>query len=149
VTFDCYGTLIDWESGIRAAALPLLAHAPAAVSPAAFFERWEQLQFERLRPYRPYRQVLRESVRAALAELGVAPTQRAADTLGDAMGDWEPFADTCPALEALRGRVRFGVITNTDDAIIASTRRRLGVPLDFAFTAEQAPECRRCGSTAP
>ena len=97
ITFDCYGTLIDWEAGFRSVVQPLLCRAQTKIDPAAFFARWEDIQFGKLRPWRPYRQILRESLRAVLAEVGVVPTQRSADVLGDSMGLWEPFPDTRPA----------------------------------------------------
>lgn len=136
LTFDCYGTLVDWEAGILAA---LHAALPAAAAPdeqlLESFARHEAAV--EAGPYRPYREVLQETLRAIGAELGQPVEADAAAGLGGSVADWPAFPDSAAALADLAARYRLGVITNCDDDLFAASEQRLGVRFDPVVTAQQ------------
>jgi 2-haloacid dehalogenase len=138
LTFDCYGTLIDWESGIRKALRPFLdAHGiplddGGALEHYARFE--EQLEAG---PYRKYRDVLREVMRKFGEMFGFPCSEAEADALPRSLPDWPPFPDTVEALRTLKRHHRLAVLSNTDDDLFAETAKRLQVPFDYVITAEQ------------
>ncbi|MGE5291350.1 MAG: haloacid dehalogenase type II [Micromonosporaceae bacterium] len=151
VTFDCYGTLIDWEGGaasflhdlaLRNAAAPDPAGMPSA---GGLRERWERIQFAMIvGPYRPYKEILAGSLSALAAEQGWTVTAADKDAFVRSMRSWQPFPDTRPALRAAREHgVRLVIISNTDRDIIAHTLRHLEVPFDAVITAED------CGAYKP
>jgi 2-haloacid dehalogenase len=138
ITFDCYGTLIDWETGLTAYLRPLIeAHDVHAVDDflLEFFGRTEaSLQAG---PYRSYRKTL-EAVLTALGQrLGFRSSAAALAGFPDSIGDWLPFPDTIAALEALAGRFRLAVISNIDDDLFDLTQARLGIAFDHVVTAAQ------------
>jgi 2-haloacid dehalogenase len=139
LTFDCYGTLIDWEAGILGAARPVLeAHGIAAGDDGileAFARHEAQIEAG---PYRPYRQVLGEVLSAMLGHFGQAPTAEEITAFGGSVADWPAFPDSSAALARLQARFRLGVITNCDDDLFAASERRLGVTFDVVVTAQQA-----------
>lgn len=136
LTFDCYGTLIDWETGITAA---LRAAAPAwPAGDEELLERFAVHEAEAERgPYRPYRRVLANSIRGMATDLGVELTEEAVRLFSDSVGNWPAFPDSPDALRLLTERYRLGVITNCDDDLFAASNRRLGVPFEWLITAEQ------------
>jgi 2-haloacid dehalogenase len=139
LTFDCYGTLIDWERGILEAFAPLLAGHDPGLTPDGLLERYagHEAAIE-AGPYRRYREVVAASARGVCADLGVPVTDEALAAFADAVGDWPAFADSADALARLATRFRLGVITNCDDDLFERSRRRLGVRFDWVVTAEQS-----------
>jgi 2-haloacid dehalogenase len=142
VTFDCYGTLVDWEGG-AAAFLYDLALREGDTSPPSGRElrgRWEEIQFELLRgEYRPYREVLAASLRAWMDERGYNWRDEEGEALLRSMRSWQPFPDTRPALTRAReAGVRLAIVSNTDRDIIEHTLRHIGVPFDAVITAQDA-----------
>ncbi len=138
LTFDCYGTLIDWETGMLAALRPLLDRRGLTPTDDAILERFAAWEAEvESEPYLPYREVLREVTRRWAGECGFAPDDEEADALAESLPHWPPFADTVDALTTLARRYRLGIISNVDDDLFAGTARRLGVPFDFVVTASQ------------
>jgi 2-haloacid dehalogenase/putative hydrolase of the HAD superfamily len=139
VTFDCYGTLIDWETGITRAFAAAAARAGARVDPAAVLPAY--LAIERVvehETYRSYRDVLTESARRVGARLGLPLDGEGAGFLPESVGDWPAFPDTNPALERLAAAgYRLGILSNVDDDLLAATRRRLTVPFEIIVTAQQ------------
>ena len=140
ITFDCYGTLIDWESGIQHFFAQLLAaHHLQGLDPRVLQQRWEEMQFVSIQqPYRPYRQVLRETMRMTLNTWQIPYAEQDLEEFAHAMGRWPPFPDTQQALLELQKLTKTVLITNTDDEIIAETQRTLGVTFDDIITAQQA-----------
>ena len=139
LTFDCYGTLIDWESGILAALREPLAGAPNPPSDDDRLEAFGRAEAAvEAGPYRPYREVLGEVLRRLGAEFQAPITDDQATTFGGSVGDWPPFADSAAALERLHHRFRLGVITNCDDDLFARSAERLGTAFDWIVTAQQA-----------
>lgn len=139
-TFDCYGTLIDWEGGLGAF-LYDFARGKGDAEPGpggALRERWEELQFELIRgKYRPYRHVLAESLRVWCDERGYAFAEEDGYALKRSMESWQPFPDTDPALRrAKEAGLRLWIVSNTDRAIIAHTLRHLELDFDGVTVAE-------------
>jgi 2-haloacid dehalogenase len=139
LTFDTYGTLIDWERGILDALQPVLAfHDVDATDDdlLASYARHEAVL--EAGPYRTYREVLAAAVRGVCADLGIEPTEAAVADFAASVGEWPAFPDTAAALRRLAQRFRLGVITNCDDDLFAASNRRLGVTFDWIVTAQQA-----------
>ena len=138
VTFDCYGTLIDWETGIGNA---LAADASAAghmISPRRCVEVYaeQEVQVEK-EGFRKYREVLTEAARRTARRLGWEVAPERAAFLPRSLPFWQPFPDTNAALERLAGEgIRLGILSNVDEDLIAATRRHFTVPFELVVTAE-------------
>ncbi len=139
LTFDCYGTLIDWEAGILAALRPILAAHGVGLGDEDILEAYAALESEiEAGPYRPYRDVLRQVLISLGDGLGFDPVADEADRFAGSVIDWPAFPDSADALRRLASRFRLGVITNCDDDLFAASSRRLGDPFSWAITAQQA-----------
>jgi len=132
VTFDCYGTLIDWESG-------LLAALPRVAGDEELLERFARHE-ARLEagPYLRYADVLAGCLRGLGDELGFTPSDEEVASFSRSVVDWPAFGDSADALARLKSRFKLGVITNCDDDLFAASNRKLGVEFDWVVTAEQA-----------
>jgi 2-haloacid dehalogenase len=138
LSFDCYGTLIDWETGILTALAPVLARHERRVPDEALLEAFAGLERDaESGPYRPYSVILRDVVDGLGRRFGFDPDDRERGLLAASLPKWPPFADTRDALRALRTRYRLAVISNIDDDLFAGTARALGVQFDWVFTAAQ------------
>ncbi len=138
LTFDCYGTLIDWEAGIATGLRGVLQPRGVAVGDEDLLERYARHEAAvESGPYAPYREVLGRALRGVCAELGVVPTDDEAAAFGGSVGDWPAFPDSPAALASLARRFRLAVITNCDDDLFAASNRRLGVTFDWVITAQQ------------
>jgi 2-haloacid dehalogenase len=134
LTFDCFGTLIDWRHGIRTTG-ELLFPGRGDDFVDAFITIETQVESER--PFRRYREVLTETTRRAAAQLSLELKPDDASVLVSTIPHWRPFADVGPALEELRGRGwNLALLTNCDRDLIALTQRRLPAPFDAVITAE-------------
>ena len=138
LTFDCYGTLVDWEAGIINATAPACrAHARSpsdAAVLAAFGDAEHVVQEER---YRTYREVLALTFDRMGHALGFRPTARECDVFAASVGDWPAFPDTIEALHRLGARYRLGIVSNVDDDLFAETRKKLDIDFDWVVTAQQ------------
>jgi 2-haloacid dehalogenase len=138
LTFDCYGTLIDWETGIAGGLREVLAHA-ADPPTDELLERYAALEAEAEQgTYRTYREVLATCARGIAAHYGAPADEDRVAAFSGSVGDWPAFPDSAAALRRLHGRFRLGVITNCDDDLFAASNRRLGVVFDWVVTAQQA-----------
>ena len=138
LTFDCYGTLVDWEAGILAALRPLLARHGVERSDEEILELHARLEAPvQAGPWLPYRDVLGRVVEGVGRELGFDPTTAERAALADSVADWPIFPDTADSLRRLGRRHRLGVLSNVDDDLFAATAPKLGVELDLLVTAEQ------------
>src|SRR6185369_13927427 len=118
LTFDCYGTLIDWETGLSEAFEPVLrAHGSEADTEDVLARYARHETAAEAGPYLRYRDVLA----AGLRGLGAEPTAAEAATFGGSVVDWPAFPDSPAALERLKTRYRLGVITNCDDDLFAAS----------------------------
>ena len=138
LTFDCYGTLIDWESGLVAAARFQLGDAVEGHSDEDLIAAFAAVEHEAEVPYKTYREVLALSLRGMGARLGFAVSDVQAAGFGASVGQWPAFPDSAEALQRLQGRFKLAVITNCDDDLFAQSERRLGVAFDYVITAQQA-----------
>jgi 2-haloacid dehalogenase len=139
LTFDCYGTLIDWETGIWEALRPVLERHGAAAGREQALEWFGALESEAERPpYRDYKTVLRDVLEGFGRRAGFAPTDTECHNFAQSVGEWPAFPDTAAALQALRARFQLAIVSNVDDDLFALSARRLGVTFDWVITAEQA-----------
>ena len=139
LTFDCYGTLIDWERGLgdafasaaRADGIPLDRDAVLA----AYHELEPAIQAER---YRSYREVLALTARRVAERVGWPLAPGDERFLPESLPSWPPFADTNVALDRLaKAGHRLAILSNVDDDLLAATRRHLTVEFEFVVTAQQ------------
>ena len=138
LTFDCYGTLIDWEAGILAALRPAFEARrlkPTEDELLEAFGRHESAA--EAGPYRPYREVLGAVLRALADEHGFEASADEVDAFGQSVVDWPAFPDSATALARLQTRFGLGVITNCDDDLFAASERRLRLTFDWVVTAQQ------------
>jgi 2-haloacid dehalogenase len=138
ITFDCYGTLIDWETGMLAAMRPLFRRGGRDIGDAQLLEAYGEAEVElESRPYLTYREVLSRSVQDAGKRLGVTISAEQAHDFAESLTRWEPFPDTVSSLQELSKRFRLGIISNVDDDLFAVTRKKLNAPFDVVVTAQQ------------
>ncbi|HET7702317.1 MAG TPA: haloacid dehalogenase type II [Candidatus Limnocylindrales bacterium] len=139
LTFDCYGTLIDWEAGILAALRTVLpAGAGDGADDEALLVEYANAEATLENgPYRRYREIAGEAMAAVARAHGAEPTPDDIARLGGSVADWPAFPDSHDALERLRTRFRLGVLTNCDDDLFAASNERLGVTFDWVVTAQQ------------
>jgi 2-haloacid dehalogenase len=136
LTFDCYGTLIDWEQGLLSALRPVVAAHALSATDDELLERYALLEAElESGAYQPYREVLLRVMDGFGRQLGFEPTADERQVLLASIRTWPPFPDTLAALRQLKTRFKLGVISNIDDDLCTS---RLGVDLDWLVTAQQA-----------
>lgn len=139
MTFDCYGTLVDWETGIFSVLKPMLARHGKSLPDAALLELYGEFEADaEARVYQDYRDVLRSVVRNFATRLGFEPTRGEVESLADSVQDWRPWPDTVDALKRLGARYKLAIISNIDNDLFAITRRHLGVEFDHVTTAQQA-----------
>lgn len=138
ITFDCYGTLIDWETGLLGALRPVLQAHGQELSDQQILEIYGKLEPRAQNPYRRYREVLASVVRGFGEWLGFEVSHAEAESLPNSLGNWQPFPDTVAALENLKTKYKLAIISNTDADLFAATARHLQVQFDAVITAEQA-----------
>jgi 2-haloalkanoic acid dehalogenase type II len=138
ITFDCYGTLIDWEGGVAGALGPLLGPGVDRRTLASrYIEVEAQVEHE---AYRPYREVLAEASGRLMRDLGHPLSPERAETLPESLRRWPPFPETAAALRRLReGGYRIAILSNVDRDLIRASVPRLGIEPDLIVTAE---DCR-------
>lgn len=138
LTFDCYGTLVDWETGILTTLRPILAGYGVAADAERLLTLFGELESKAEQGrYRPYREVLMAVLPELGERLGVTVSKTEAARFADSVGDWPTFSDTPTALAALKRRFRLGIISNVDDDLFARTTQKLGVVFDWVVTAQQ------------
>jgi 2-haloacid dehalogenase len=139
ITFDCYGTLIDWETGLMGAIRPILLAHGAEVSDPEVLRLYGELEAEaESSHYQPYCQILRDVVRGFGDHLGFRATDEEQQSLPDSLANWKPFPDTVAALRQLKTRFKLGIISNVDDDLFAATAHHLEIDFDYVTTAGQA-----------
>ena len=137
LTFDCYGTLIDWEAGILAGLRRVLG--PRGVEPPDDELLEAHAGFEAAAEagaYAPYREILGSCLLQVAARYGVEPGADEAAAFGDSVGLWPAFPDSADALARLATRFRLGVLTNCDSDLFARSEGRLGLTFDWVVTAQ-------------
>jgi 2-haloacid dehalogenase len=139
ITFDCYGTLIDWESGLLEALRPILAAHGAHLSDHEMLRLYGEIEAEEeAGAYREYKEVLRAVVRGLGSRLGFLATAKQQQSLPDSLAHWRPFPDTVSALRKLEPKFKLGIISNIDDDLFWATAPRLEVDFAYVITAAEA-----------
>ena len=139
VTFDCYGTLIDWESGIGGTIDKIARERKVTVPTRKMVSRYIHIEFGLEQgPYRPYREVLAIGLRLLFEELGMQLTLRQSRALVSGLPRWPAFPETKRVLQSLRrAGYRLAVLSNVDDALLRQTLRRIGGMFDYTVTSQQ------------
>lgn len=138
LSFDCYGTLIDWENGILATLRPVLSAHRIDLSDDRILELYAEMESRAEEDaYLRYGQMLRQVMRQLGDRLGFAPSASELDALADSLRNWKPFPDTVEALKTLKKRFRLAIISNIDDDLFACSAEHLKVEFDWIITAEQ------------
>jgi 2-haloacid dehalogenase len=163
LTFDCYGTLIDWEAGILTGLRRVLDPHAVAATDDELLEAYARAEADlEAGPYRRYREVLGEGLRRVARRHGVEPTPDEVAAFGGSVGEWPAFPDSAAALARLAKRFRLGVITNCDDDLFALSSRIRGTSRSRSSgsgcrrgasctwpRACSTTTCRRGGSASP
>ena len=144
VSFDCYGTLIDWERGILPPLKQLLSNREIDFSDDGTLELFAEFESELEKDendYIEYRKILQEIVKKFGQRFNFEPTETESGTeinsLVDSLKNWQPFPDTVAALSALKQKYKLAVISNIDDDLFAGTAKHLKVEFDWLITAEK------------
>ena len=136
ITFDCYGTLIDWEAGIVEAFWKASMADGVSLDPAAVLRTLFETEPAAARAYQSYREILTAAAQRVGQRLGWPMTHDRAAFLADSLPDWPPFPDTNDALRRLsRAGYALGILSNVDDDLLAGTRRRLEAEFSLLVTA--------------
>lgn len=138
LTFDCYGTLIDWETGILDALMPFLERRGITASPVEVLQLYVRLEAEHESgDFKKYRDVLRGVMDGFGRHFGFKLGGEDLDCLAESIRGWRPFPDTVHALRRLQNRFRLVIVSNIDDALFSLTAAQLRVIFDEVITAEQ------------
>ena len=138
LTFDCYGTLIDWEGGMRAALASVIEKRGIPLDPFEVHEKYAELEpaIQETRGGR-YVEVMRMGVRETFAHFGVEVTDEEAGIFGDTLASWPKFPDTTDALTEMKNRgYKLVILSNTDENFIRQSIETIGVEFDEVITAQ-------------
>jgi 2-haloacid dehalogenase len=139
ISFDCYGTLIDWEAGLLPGLRGILATHGQNLPDAVLLELYGEFEAQaEAGAYQSYRNVLEAVVRQFGERCGFRPDASEVRSLHESIPAWPPFPDTVAALQKLGERYQLAVISNIDDDLFAETRKCLGVDFTAVITAQQA-----------
>jgi 2-haloacid dehalogenase len=139
ITFDCYGTLVDWETGILAALAPILERHSVVATHEQILALYGELEpAEQRRAYRPYREILKGVVLGFGDKFGFRAALDELESLPNSVGTWKPFPDTVKALGGMKRRYKLAIISNIDDDLFAQTAKLLKTDFDQVITAQQA-----------
>ncbi|MBW3592746.1 MAG: HAD-IA family hydrolase [Actinobacteria bacterium] len=135
-TFDCYGTLVDWNGGVRATLERLWPDRDGAELLERYHEIEPRVQLERALPYR---QVMREALRLVADHEGLPLDPADEDALGRALPSWTAFPEVRASLEDVRARGwRIAILSNTDPDLLDASLAQVGVPVELRITAAEA-----------
>lgn len=137
ISFDCYGTLVDWETGIGQAFARQAAAEGRELDGSQVMKAYLEIEpAVQAGEYRPYREVLRQTAVGVAERLGWELEPRRARFLAESLPDWPVFPDTPAALRRLSRRFKLGILSNIDADLLAATLSRIGVDFDWTVTAE-------------
>ncbi len=138
LSFDCYGTLIDWETGLLSILHSILRRHGAELGDQQLLESYAAAETDiEAGGYRPYREVLREVLARFGRQYGFSPNPEELDEFSLSVKDWPPFPDSREALAALQQKYKLIILSNIDDDLFQHSARRLGIDFDAVFTAQQ------------
>ncbi len=138
LSFDCYGTIIDWEEGLLAALHPILKAHRVSAGDNALLELFAKAESEiEAGPYRSYRDVLEAVLVDIGKEVGFEPSLDELAHFPMSVKDWPTFPDSAQALRALSTKYQLIILSNIDDELFRYSERVLKVKFDNVFTAQQ------------
>jgi len=139
ISFDCYGTLVDWESGISSFLAQTLEQKKAVVDVPEVFRAREDVEYELIQgAYKQYREILGLSLKEAFYRFSIPYDVRDGEQLAESVPTWPVFKETQAALEKLAERSKLAIISNIDNDIIQKTRDNIGVSFSLTVTAQDA-----------
>jgi len=139
ITFDCYGTLIDWETGILGAIRPILSAHHAHLTDADILRTYGEIEAEEESgSYQPYKEILTAVIRGFGIRLGFVPSEEEEQSLPNSLANWKPFPDTVAVLRRLKQKFKLGILSNIDDDLFSATAPQLEIEFDYVVTASQA-----------
>ncbi len=137
LSFDCYGTLIDWETGILNALHPLFLKNKLKIKDTHILEWYANTESAlQKKSYRPYKDILVNIILEMKTAFGITPTDQEKTILVASLANWLPFLDTVAALKKLKTRFKLAIVTNSDDDLFLQTQSHL-IPFDFVITSQQ------------
>jgi 2-haloacid dehalogenase len=143
LTFDCYGTLINWEEGILTSFKPVLQGYNIHLAEEKILENFAEFESELEQgEYITYREVLKGVVQKFGDRFNFQPTNDELNSLADSLQYWQPFSDTVAALKFLKQRFKLVIISNVDNDLFAFSAKHLQVEFDQVITAEQVKSYR-------
>lgn len=139
LTFDCYGTLVDWEAGITVFLNETLREKGATANIPEIVRLREDIDFAMVQgPYKPYKEILRLSLKETFHRFQIVYKDQDGDRLVQSVPTWPIFKETNMALERLARKHRLGIISNIDKDIIKKTKTNLGIQFAITVTADEA-----------
>lgn len=139
ITFDCYGTLVDWETGILGAIRPILSAHNAHLSDVDILRIYGEIEAEEESgEYQPYKEILKAVVRGFGTRMGFVPSDSEQASLPNSLANWKPFPDTVAALRQLKQKYKLAILSNIDDDLFSATAPQLEVEFNHVVTASQA-----------
>jgi 2-haloalkanoic acid dehalogenase type II len=139
ITFDCYGTLVDWEAGITSFLTEVLREKGTTASIPEVVRVREDIDFGMVQgPYMTYKEILRLSLKETFNRFQVAYNDQDGERLIQSVPTWPVFTETAPALERLARKCRLAIISNIDKDIIEKTKANIGVQFAITVTAQEA-----------
>ena len=138
ITFDCYGTLIDWESGMKNALRNLTKRRNISFDIESLPERYIEIELEiEKEGYRKYKEVLGLGVRRLFEEKGIMLSSEEEKIFADSINTWPPFNETTEVLRKIKGKYKLAILSNIDEDLIKHSIKLIGVEFDGVITAEQ------------
>jgi 2-haloacid dehalogenase len=138
LTFDCYGTLIDWESGIVGALAPVFKANGISISERELLELYAVLEAEAEKgEYRDYKNIQASVVASMGKQFHFTPSSKDLLCISDSIRFWKPFSDTVESLRLLHTKYKLAIISNIDDDLFAWTEKQLQIKFDWVITAQQ------------
>lgn len=138
LSFDCYGTLIDWENGILTALKPVLVRHNIHLTDDDILELYAKLESKIEKgEFITYKNVLKKMMEEIGSKFGFNLLSSEKDCLVESLKNWQPFSDTVESLHALKDKFKLAIISNIDDDLFAYSVKHLGINFDYVITAEQ------------
>ena len=138
ITFDCYGTLIDWEEGILSALNPVFSMHRIRLTNKQILELFAEMELKaESEEFVPYRDILKKVMKGITAKFGFNPSDSELICLENSMRNWSPFSDTVESLMRLRRKFNLAIISNVDDDLITHSINHLKIDFDWIITSEQ------------
>lgn len=138
LSFDCFGAMIDWETGIHSAISPILEAHGVKISRDEILESYGNIEAKLEQgSYLPYREILQRAMTDIGAKFSIKLNSFETDSLLDSFAEWPPFSDTVESLRKLKSKYTLAIISNVDNELFKLTSRKLEIKFDWITTAEE------------